>query len=197
MRRSDIGIIAILGGIAAWIYYQQSQTPTSTNDSLSFTSDPLASIGDVIVSSTAGWKNVKDGPIWIPALNAAEIQFGIPTDLLARIAYQESHFRPEIIDGSMQSSAGALGLMQLEPIYFASVRVPRPFTPDDTAAQIQDAAQDLVTNYNALKNWPQAVAAYNAGLSTIQKGNASAANKLATANYVAQIIADVPAANNA
>jgi soluble lytic murein transglycosylase-like protein len=185
-------IILSLGGLAAWIYYQNSQTPAASNDALNFTSNPLSSISEAIVSSTAGWKNVGMGGTWVPYLNAAEVQFGIPTDLLARVAYQESHFRDDIISGETASSAGALGLMQLEPMYFASVRVPTPFSADDTLAQIQDAAQDLVTNYNALKNWPQAVAAYNAGLTTIQKGNASAANKAATAQYVAQIIADIP-----
>jgi soluble lytic murein transglycosylase-like protein len=188
-------IILSLGGLAAYVYYQNSQTPAASNDALNFTNNPLSSISEAIVSSTAGWKNVGMGPTWVPYLNAAEVQFGIPTDLLARIAYQESHFRDDIISGETASSAGALGLMQLEPQYFASVRVPTPFSADDTVAQIQDAAQDLVTNYNALKNWPQAVAAYNAGLKTIQTGNASAANAATTAQYVAQILADVPAAN--
>jgi soluble lytic murein transglycosylase-like protein len=192
MRRSDFLILLGLGSIAAYVYYQNSQTPAASNDALNFTSDPISSIKDAIVSSTVGWKNAGMGPTWVPYLNAAEVQFGIPTDLLARIAYQESHFRDDIISGETSSSAGALGLMQLEPQYFASVRVPTPFSADDTVAQIQDAAQDLVTNYNALKSWPQAVAAYNAGLSTIQKGNASAANKQGTAQYVAQIIADIP-----
>jgi soluble lytic murein transglycosylase-like protein len=198
MDRQTLGLLAVVGGIIAWVLYQQSQTPASdaTDTAVSFGTDPLASIGDAIVSSTLGWKNAGDGPQWVPALNAAEVQFGIPTDLLARIAYQESHFRDDVITGVDASPAGALGLMQLMPQFYASVRVPIPFQPADIAAQIQEAAQDLLTNYNALGNWPGAVAAYNAGLGTIQKGNASAANAAVTANYVAQILADVPAANS-
>jgi soluble lytic murein transglycosylase-like protein len=198
MDKRQWGILAVLGGIAAYIYYQNSQTPvdSTSNDALNFSNDPLSSISDALVSATAGWKNVGMGPTWVPALNAAEVQWNIPTDLLARIAYAESHFRDDIISGETASSAGALGLMQLEPAYFQSVRVPTPFSADDTMAQIQDGAQDLVTNYHALGNWPQAVAAYNAGLTTIQKGNASAANAATTAAYVAQILADVPAANS-
>lgn len=186
--------LAILGAGIAWIIYQQSDTPggESADSAVGFADDPFASISDVVVASTAGWKNVKDGPVWVPFLNAAEQTFGIPTDLLARIAYQESHFRPEIIDGTKPSTAGALGLMQLMPQYFPSVRVPRPFTVQDTQNQLEEAAQLLATNYASLGTWSQAVAAYNAGLTTVKTGNASAANKVATANYVAAILADIP-----
>src|SRR5271167_4222346 len=121
MDRKQIGILAILGGIAAYLYYQSQQTPSSdesTDSAVDFFSDPLASIGDAIVSTTVGWKNAGDGPIWIPDLNAAEGMYNIPTDLLARIAYQESHFRNDIITGATASPAGALGLMQLMPQYF-------------------------------------------------------------------------------
>jgi soluble lytic murein transglycosylase-like protein len=191
--KKDSALFLIVGGIVAYIVYQQMQTPSTAGDSaVAFTNDPLSSIGDAIVSSTIGWKNAGDGPLWVPALNAAEVQFGIPADLLARIAYQESHFRTDIISGAVASPAGALGLMQLMPQYFASVRVPRPFSASDTLAQIQEAGQLLANDYASLQDWSQAVAAYNAGLSTIQKGNASAANKAGTAAYVAQILADIP-----
>lgn len=196
MKRDDT-LLLILAGAVAYVIYQNMQTPASdqTDSAVSFSSDPLASIGDAIVSSTIGWKNAGSGPQWIDALNAAEVEHGIPADLLARIAYQESHFRDDIITGATASPAGALGMMQLMPNYFASVRVARPFTDDDVLAQIEEAAGLLASNYQTLKTWPLAVAAYNAGVGTIQKGNASAANKAATANYVAAIIADIPAAN--
>jgi soluble lytic murein transglycosylase-like protein len=194
MDRKSFFILG-LAGFAAWVYYQKSQMPDVSSDVTDFTSDPLASISEAIVSNTIGWKSTGQAAQWLPDLNAAELQFGIPQDLLARIAYQESRFRPDIISGVTASSAGALGIMQLMPQYFASVRVARPFTIADVQAQIEEAAQLLVANFNALGSWPQAVAAYNAGLHTVQSGNASAANKAATANYVAAIIADVPGAN--
>lgn len=197
MTKNNLGWL-ILIGVAGWVYYQKSQQDSggNSNDSaVSFMDDPLASVSDVIVSTTAGWKSVGDAAQWVPVLNAAEIQFGIPADLLARIAYQESRFRTDIITGAKDSPAGAAGLMQLMPQYFNSVKVARPFTPDDTVAQIQEAAQLLASNYRTLQTWPLAVAAYNAGVGTIQSGNASAANKAATASYVAAIIADVPGAN--
>lgn len=194
MDSKSWGILLALGAGVAWVMSKQADTPggESSDSAVSFVDDPFASISDMVVASTAGWKNVKDGPLWVPFLNAAEETFGIPTDLLARIAYQESRFRPEIIDGTKASSAGALGLMQLMPQYFPSVRVPRPFTTQDTQNQLEEAAQLLSTNYASLGTWPQAVAAYNAGLTTVKTGNASAANKAATASYVASILADLP-----
>lgn len=196
MEKKKLGVLLILGGIAAYLYYQNSQNSSDDSDSaVSFLGDPIAGVSDMVTAAVAGWQSVGSGPAWVPALNAAELQFGIVPNLLARIAYEESHFRDDIITGVTASPAGALGLMQLMPQYYASVRVPRPFQPSDTLAQINEAAQDLITNYNTLGNWPQAVAAYNAGLSTIQNNSASAANQAATAKYVADILSDVPAAN--
>lgn len=194
-----------LGAVAAYLYYQQSQTSTGTaSDATSFVDDPLATIKDVIVSTTAGWKSVGEGPTWIDSLNAVEQQYGIPTDLLARVAYQESRFRPDIITGAKTSSVGALGMMQLMPQDYASVRVARPFTPADTIAQMEEAAQALVSHYNRFSSWPMALAAYNDG-----EGNTDAVIKgytdpktgkprvfpKQTTDYLAQVLADVPTAN--
>src|SRR5882724_2244403 len=90
---------------------------------------------DTVQAAVSGWQTVQDGPQWVPLINTAEGQYGIPQNLLARMAYQESHFRPDVIDGSKASKAGALGILQLMPKYFATVRVARPFTPSDTGAQ--------------------------------------------------------------
>ena len=69
------------------------------------------------------WKEVDEGPKWVPILNQTEVTYGIPTDLLARVAYQESHFRPDIISGSTRSPAGAVGIMQLIPKWFPGAGV--------------------------------------------------------------------------
>jgi soluble lytic murein transglycosylase-like protein len=194
----DNRILWLLGGIAAYVYYQNSQTPGSaaSDSAVTFASNPLASVSDVIVASTAGWKSVGDGQTWIDTLNAAEIVNGIPADLLARIAYQESHFRADIITGAKASPAGALGMMQLMPQYFTTVRVPRPFTSADTQAQILEAANLLKTNYNSTQDWSLAVAAYNAGLGAVHKAG-GIPQFPETLAYVAAIMADIPAAVNA
>jgi soluble lytic murein transglycosylase-like protein len=139
------------------------------------------------------WKQEGAGPQWLPALNAAEVRHGIPTDLLARMASQESHFRPDIILGSTVSPAGALGLMQLLPQYFASVRVARPFTPADTLAQIEEAAGELVRLYGVFGDWQLAVAAYNDGQGNVQKFLAGTQDLPAeTYAYLHDVFGDVP-----
>ena len=144
-------------------------------------------------AAVSGWASVKDGPLWVPVINAAENQQGIPPNLLARMAYQESHFRPEIIDGTKASSAGALGILQLMPQYFASVRVPRPFSQQDTAAQISEAAVELDRLYGVFQDWALAVAAYNDGQGNVNQylaGNRALPPQ--TLTYVSDVLADVP-----
>jgi len=176
------------GGALAWLLYSQRQGITGA----------VESGVDAVTAAVAGWKSVKDGPIWVPVLNAAEAQYGIPPDLLARMAYQESHFRPEIIDGTVTSSAGALGIMQLMPQYFGTVNRPRPFTGQDTGAQIQEAAAELARLYDHFGDWALAVAGYNDGQGNVDKYRAGTrALPDETYSYVSEVLADVPVATGA
>lgn len=146
-----------------------------------------------MTSLVSGWQNVGQGPRWAPMLAQAEDLYGIPRNLLARIAYQESHFRQDIIDGTKVSPAGALGLMQLMPQYFDTVRRPVPFTDSDTADQIDQAARQLVALFNHFQDWGLAVAGYNDGQGNVNQyvaGNRALPQE--TLNYVSGILADVP-----
>jgi soluble lytic murein transglycosylase-like protein len=150
-------------------------------------------IGDAVTAAVSGWQNVGQGPVWVPVINQAESAAGIPTNLLARMAYTESHFRPDIIDGTTPSSAGALGIMQLMPQYFSTVQVATPFTTQDTVDQITQAAQELARLYGVFSDWTLAVAAYNAGQGTVSNYIAGTGTLPAeTEAYVAGVIADVP-----
>ena len=151
------------------------------------------SIGDAVTATVSGWASVEQGPVWVPVINITEQQLGIPHNLLARMAYQESHFRPDIINGTTASPAGALGILQLLPQYFSAVNVPRPYTQADTVNQISQAGAQLVSLYNQFGDWSLAVAGYNAGAGTISGFLAgSRALPPETANYVADILNDVP-----
>jgi soluble lytic murein transglycosylase-like protein len=183
---SDRALWVMLGGAAlvAWLYTQREGV-----------SDVIQSGVDNVQAAVSGWQTVKDGPLWVPLINTAENQRGIPQNLLARMAYQESHFRPEIIDGSLASSAGALGILQLMPQYFATVRVARPFTAQDTAAQIQEAAGELARLYQHYRDWGLAVAGYNDGQGNVDRyvaGNRALPAK--TVTYVSDVLTDVPVA---
>ena len=186
MRR-DANLLLLLAGAALAYEYYQSAT---SGDPTSFAANPLSSIMETVTP----WKSAGSGPIWVPVLNAAEQQFGIPTDLLARVAYQESRFREDIIRGTKASGAGALGMMQLMPQYFPVVNVPRPYTDTDVTNQITAAAQQLSQLYSRFGDWSLALAAYNAGAGNVEKyGGIPPFSE--TQNYVAQITADVPVGN--
>ena len=132
------------------------------------------------------WKTANNAQTYLPMLNAAEQQYGIPADLLARMAYQESRFRDDIVTGQTTSSAGAVGLMQMLPQYF-----PGPLT--DPAFAIDQAAQYLVSLYQQFGSWKTAVAAYNWGPGNVRKYLAGTATMpTETSNYVAQVFGDLP-----
>lgn len=189
MDRGNRDLLLLLGlaGAGYWLY-TQSQSPAAgsppPSDATSFTNNPVAALTELVTP----WKSAGQASVWLGPLAAAEAAYSIPTDLLARIAYQESRFRQDIITGVTPSSAGALGLMQLMPQYFTSVQVPVPFSTDDTAAQIEQAAAFLASNFQQLGDWKLATAAYNAGVARVKRSIPAS-----TQQYVAQIVADVPA----
>jgi soluble lytic murein transglycosylase-like protein len=150
-------------------------------------------VGDYVTQLTQGWQAVEQGPVWVPVINQSEAQYGIPTNLLARMAYEESHFRPEIINGTLPSSAGALGILQLMPQFFSTVNAPIPFQQSDVLAQISQAAQQLAALYKSFDDWGVAVAAYNAGAGTMQNVLAGTAPMPSeTRAYVSDILTDIP-----
>lgn len=145
----------------------------------------LATGGAIVV---ANWKRSYNAQKYLPLLNATEDKYGIPRDLLARLAYQESRFRSDIISGEVGSSAGAQGIMQIVPKFHPDVN------PLNIPEAIDYAGKFLKGLYIQFKDWRLAVAAYNAG-----PGNVSKYNGIPpfdeTKNYVTQIFADVPTAN--
>ena len=144
------------------------------------------------------WESSANGQKWAPALAAAEQKYGLPAGLLSRQASEESGFASDVIDGTRSSSAGALGILQLEPAYFASVQVPTPFTDADTLAQIDEAAAYDAQLYQRFGTWQLALEAYNWGPTALAKWEAAGADPAGlptqTSNYSAQILGDVPAA---
>jgi len=190
MNDRDFLVLVGLGALAYYIYENQN-TANSFVCCLSFEACQLEAD---VTTAVSGWQNAGDGPTWVPVLNAAESQYGLPANMLAALAYQESSFIPAVINGTHASFAGALGMMQLMPQYYASVQVPTPFTNEDIENQISDAANTLVSNYGTLGSWPLALAAYNAGVGAVQAAG-GIPNNGQTPAYVAGILANAPAAN--
>lgn len=146
-----------------------------------------AGTGAIVLAS---WKSSKGAKKYLPMLNAVEVKYGIPTDLLARIAYQESRFREDIIKGDVSSQAGAEGLMQIVPKYHPGVN------PLDPVAAADYAGSFLRSLYNTFGSWRKAAAAYNAGQGNLTKDLADGIFgddlPTETKNYVTQIFNDLP-----
>ena len=135
------------------------------------------------------WQTEGEGPTWITTLGETEVKYGIPTGLLARVAYQESRFREDIISGMVKSPAGAVGIMQLMPQYWPGAGV----SPEK---DIDDAGRFLSGLFTRFEDWQVALAAYNWGPGNVHKclmsGQGIAAFPEETQKYVVEINADVP-----
>lgn len=175
-------------GAGAWLLWPRR--PFTAYDGAGFDAPvsppaPLSDLWSAVTTST-GWSIPDSATPYLASLHDAEMANGIPHDLLVRLAYQESHFRSDIISGSTTSSAGAVGIMQIVPRWHPNV------DPTDPFASITYAAAYLRAQYNRFGTWSYALAAYNWGPGNVAKwiaGNASP--PVETQLYVAQITGDV------
>jgi soluble lytic murein transglycosylase-like protein len=111
---------------------------------------------------------------------------GVPADLLARVLWQESRFRPDIINGTTRSSAGAVGIAQFMPATADDLGI----DPLDPAQAIDGAARYLAQLHRMFGNWREALAAYNWGMGNVsRRGIANAPAE--TREYVASIMGDI------
>ncbi len=113
---------------------------------------------------------------------AAEEKYGVPADLLAAVAKQESDFNPRVV-----SSAGARGLMQLMPGTARGLGVTNSFDP---AQAVDGAARLLRSHLRTFGSVDLALAAYNAGPGAVRKYG-GIPPYAETRNYVAKITANL------
>jgi soluble lytic murein transglycosylase-like protein len=133
------------------------------------------------------WKT--GGELYLPSLAAAEAKYALPADLLARVAFEECSWRPEIIDYTVKSSTGAMGILQLEPRFF-------PGVGGGWKTDIPIGAAELERLHAHYADWQLAIAAYNWGEGDVDRWDAQGGgfSKLPTQtqNYVTQVFGDVP-----
>lgn len=196
--RKTLVTLALLGvaGYIGWEYYVQSQSQ-GDEDSETDSTDSATTAGLTGTLQTlwenaltgvgaVNWQAMGQGPVYMPYFTTTEQQYGIPAGLLARIGYQESHFRQDIIDGTTVSPAGAVGIMQLMPQYF-------PGAGENAVADIATAGAYLAKLFGQFGDWQVATAAYNDGPGNVQAYLAGTKQlPLETQNYVADVFADVP-----
>lgn len=173
-----------LVGIAAWMWARPAAA--------SVDEEPAPTGGDFgLWDEILTMTQAKLG-LWVPPaeyagmIAAAEAQYGIPTNMLARLLYQESHYRDDIINGETASPAGALGIAQFMPGTAAELGI----DPLDPEQAIPAAALYLRRQFNRFGDWAMALAAYNWGGGNVaRKGLAAAPTE--TRLYYTSILSDI------
>ncbi len=132
------------------------------------------------------WRPPERAEPYLTEIAKAERTQGLPRDLLARLLYQESRYRTDIISGKVASGAGALGIAQIVPKWHPNV------DPLDPVASIHYAARYLKSLKDRFGSWRLALAAYNWGPGNISK-YASQPERWPeeTQKYVADILGDL------
>lgn len=124
------------------------------------------------------------------AIAQAEQANGIPDGMLARLLWQESRYRPEIIDGRKRSPVGAMGIAQFMPATAREMGI----DPLEPFQAIAAAGRYLGGLYRQTGDWAAALAAYNWGIGNVKRKGLDAAPR-ETRNYFSQILADLGMAN--
>lgn len=187
------GVLVMLAGVAV-VAYRNQGIAGMINDALGGTADKLSgAVFDLTGVDLMDWQKVAAQPQnaqYVALMGTVESRHGLPRNILVRLAYQESHYRPDIISGRTVNSAGALGIMQIVPKWHPGVN------PLDPVASINYAGQYLSTLFRMFGTWEHALQAYNWGVGNLQKYLAGhiATMPTETANYSGQILADLNSA---
>jgi soluble lytic murein transglycosylase-like protein len=116
----------------------------------------------------------------------AAAKYNVPPQIAMEVAVQESGLNPNAV-----SSAGAIGVMQLEPATAAQLGVTDPY---DAQQNINGGVQYLSQLYNQYGSWDLALAAYNAGPGAVNSAVASSGDDWLSAlptetqNYVPSVL---------
>jgi peptidoglycan DL-endopeptidase CwlO len=130
---------------------------------------PVADAGPVVairqVLPSVSTSSVVMGNVTVPAQYVGTVEqaasaAGIPASLLAGLIQQESGFNPDAV-----SSAGAEGIAQFMPATAAGIGVD-PYNP---TSAINGAAQMLGSYTRQFGSYADALAAYNAGSSAVER----------------------------
>jgi len=190
MDSKGLAIVAVAGVAAAYMVARWSMDQAGSDgqpaDATTTTDTTTADILDMVTSTVKSALG-----LWhAPAIADAESRYSIPTGMLERLLYQESHYRADVISGAKRSSVGALGIAQFMPATAADLGI----DPLDPFQAIDGAGRYLASLYRMFGNWTQALAAYNWGAGNVQrKGLTNAPAE--TVAYYSSILADVNAAS--
>lgn len=192
--------VGLLGALATSRAFASIDASAGASSGAGVFDDPVFSDGgffDDGAAALSSWNSEMDalgkvfalpaaGEPYREAIASAENRHGIPPSLLARVLWQESRFRPDVIRGETVSSAGALGIAQFMPATARDMGV----DPLDAPSAIDGAARYLRLLRDALGDWTSALAAYNWGIGNVRRYGLDAM-PAETRKYVSDITADV------
>jgi soluble lytic murein transglycosylase-like protein len=188
--RAGFVIASAAMAAGAYVYYRRSQDEQVTGD-------VVDSVSNFIEDATGGTVSLRTYsyaavPVkYRAAIAAAEGKHSLPQNMLARLLWQESRYREDIITGTKTSPVGAAGIAQFMPGTAAEMGI----NPLDPFASIDAAGRYLARMYGMFKDWSKALAAYNWGPGNVQrKGLARAPAE--TRSYYTQILADIGMPSN-
>lgn len=185
MTKAALAALLAMGGAAFFLSRRATAAPapSSTTGAIQARTEEL--VEDIMNALTPGpWQPPARAAPYLSAIAAAEAREGIPQNMLARLIYQESRYREDIIRGEVVSSAGAQGIAQIVPRWHPDVN------PLDPFASIDYAAKYLAQLYRQFGSWQLALAGYNWGPGNVRSKGFEAAPK-ETRDYVAQITGDI------
>lgn len=173
--------------VAAWVASRQRSAADATLADVAGTVAGTVAEGVAeIMASISGYSPESVPAQYREAIATAETANGIPAGLLARLLWQESRYRPEIISGAKRSPVGAIGIAQFMPATAAEWGV----DPRDAFASIAGAGRYLAWLRARVQTWGEVLAAYNWGIGNVQRKGLARA-PVETRNYYTQILADL------
>lgn len=120
------------------------------------------------------------GAQYYDAIESIGARYGLPENMLSRVAYQESRFNEK----AYNAGSGAAGMFQIVPRWHPTAK------PYEWQAAAEYAAKYLLQLYKQFGTWSKALAAYNWGPGNVSKYGLSRA-PTETDNYYKQIMADI------
>lgn len=176
-QRAVILAAGALLGVMAWQAYSNVTAATAGDEASNLLSDTV----DELKSTFTGWPSGSE-PYQGIITQAAQAN-SVPVSILAWLLWKESRYNPDIIDGSIRSRVGALGIAQFMP----DTADDEGIDPLDPSQAIPAAARYLARLYRSTGTWAAALAAYNWGIGNVQRKGINAA-PAETVDYYTSIL---------
>jgi soluble lytic murein transglycosylase-like protein len=180
MENGQLIALAAVGALLLYAMNRQN-SGTAGDDESDVITDGVDEVNNMIT----GWP-ASSGPYQDTISQAAQ-ENGVPVQVLAWLLWKESRYNPRIIDGSITSSVGALGIAQFMPAT-ARDELGSVQAALDPETAINGAARYLAKLYRSTGSWTRALAAYNWGVGNVNRKGLDAA-PAETVNYYTDILA--------